>query len=567
MNCRACGQSNAPSRAACGRCHAPLGTAREIGEAQTLVLRTPQAPRQVDHTAAALDVLRTGTGEEKIAAREYLAGIFESRDMVEEAIELLVENARQGVRTIEIFERLSNLYSRQGQAEYASMALHEATKLRSQSLKVERRLWSGAGPVDLHQLDQPPPRSVPQSSPIPEVAPSSLESLLANVRELQERAEGMLRHQKQIHLSDSIVGEVDALLIEVEQLETVLQSPEWSIRQITADRGVLKGTLTWARLDQSRGVLSRMLAKLRNFRFEVGFSLGEDAYVEEVLRREIRRFASIWTVGVQGQRAEIVVGAPVNTIQRHVLKAGRRAGQLVRKERPQRDVNRDYKDLIAEHGRSLARHVFSLAPSIELVSLSIMTSGADPMTGHPKAVCWLATEVNRDIFDRIVHERVQPENALKNGILRFEYKERDYVLQPVQPFIAQIQQPSLDEVVNLDTIDPLEFERLVRDLLVRMGFEAKLTKASHDGGIDVVAINPAPIVGGTVIVQCKRYSSVVGSPVIRDLYGALTDSGAGKGILITTSWFSPDARKFAEGKRIELIDRSELERLIRHHLI
>lgn len=118
---------------------------------------------------------------------------------------------------------------------------------------------------------------------------------------------------------------------------------------------------------------------------------------------------------------------------------------------------------------------------------------------------------------------------------------------------------------NLAAMDPLEFEELVRQLLETMGYQARLTKASHDGGVDIEAYNPQPIVGGKIVVQCKRYSGVVGAPYIRDLAGVVQHEGATKGILVTTSHFSPDAQSFARGKPLELIDGPQLEALLDRH--
>jgi hypothetical protein len=106
---------------------------------------------------------------------------------------------------------------------------------------------------------------------------------------------------------------------------------------------------------------------------------------------------------------------------------------------------------------------------------------------------------------------------------------------------------------------------LTRQLLERMGYQARLTKASRDGGIDIEAFDPQPIRGGKIVVQCKKYSNVVGVPYVRDLWGVVQHEGATKGILITTSHFSPDARTFAYGKPIELIERSALEALLRQY--
>jgi tetratricopeptide (TPR) repeat protein len=101
-----------------------------------------------------------------------------------------------------------------------------------------------------------------------------------------------------------------------------------------------------------------------------------------------------------------------------------------------------------------------------------------------------------------------------------------------------------------------------------MGFRAAMTKASGDGGIDIVATLDQPVTGGLYLVQCKRYAagSLVGAPVVREFYGALTaDQRAVKGILITTSGFTTQAQEFARGLPIELIGRDELERLLERH--
>jgi DNA polymerase III delta prime subunit len=111
----------------------------------------------------------------------------------------------------------------------------------------------------------------------------------------------------------------------------------------------------------------------------------------------------------------------------------------------------------------------------------------------------------------------------------------------------------------------VEFERAVIGLLERMGFRAEMTKASGDGGIDIVATLARPIVGGKYLFQCKCFAldNLVGAATVREFYGALTaDRRAVKGILVTTSGFTPQAREFAQNLPIELIDGEELARLL-----
>ena len=127
---------------------------------------------------------------------------------------------------------------------------------------------------------------------------------------------------------------------------------------------------------------------------------------------------------------------------------------------------------------------------------------------------------------------------------------------------------SVQDVGHLDTLSGIEFEGLIARLLERMGFTAETTKASGDGGIDIVATLDNPLTGGRYLIQCKRYApdSLVGAPTVREFYGAVTaDRGAAKGILITTSGYTSQAHDFAAGLPIELIGRDRLQLLLDQH--
>jgi predicted Zn-dependent protease len=75
-----------------------------------------------------LTLLRDGDADQKIAAREQLATIFEHRGMHEEAAELLVANVKAGVRNADIFRRLARLFRAQGDEVTANQAAAEAAK-------------------------------------------------------------------------------------------------------------------------------------------------------------------------------------------------------------------------------------------------------------------------------------------------------------------------------------------------------------------------------------------------------------------------------------------------------
>jgi Holliday junction resolvasome RuvABC ATP-dependent DNA helicase subunit len=123
-------------------------------------------------------------------------------------------------------------------------------------------------------------------------------------------------------------------------------------------------------------------------------------------------------------------------------------------------------------------------------------------------------------------------------------------------------------VGKISDLSGIEFERLIVKLLATMGFRAEMTKPTGDGGIDIEATLDHPLVGGRYLVQCKRFAegTAVGSPAIREFYGAVVaDRRAIKGIFITNSTFSSQAREFASNLPIELIDGRRLMVLISEH--
>ncbi len=116
---------------------------------------------------------------------------------------------------------------------------------------------------------------------------------------------------------------------------------------------------------------------------------------------------------------------------------------------------------------------------------------------------------------------------------------------------------------------PSFFERLVIDLLVRMGYGGTRKDAgqaigkSGDGGIDGI-IKEDRLGLDIVYVQAKRWDDVVGRPEIQKFAGALQGQRAKKGVFLTTSSFSRDALEYVlriESK-IVLIDGEMLAQLM-----
>jgi hypothetical protein len=136
--------------------------------------------------------------------------------------------------------------------------------------------------------------------------------------------------------------------------------------------------------------------------------------------------------------------------------------------------------------------------------------------------------------------------------------------QPIKPLPLpdDIRESAAPPSLDLSSIPPEEFERVIANLFSKLGFTTEITRYSRDGGIDCIAIDLRPAVGSKIIIQAKRYKETVSLSAVRDLYGTLQHNGANKGILIATSGFGPDAHSFVKGKPLELIDGIQLAKLL-----
>jgi restriction system protein len=130
----------------------------------------------------------------------------------------------------------------------------------------------------------------------------------------------------------------------------------------------------------------------------------------------------------------------------------------------------------------------------------------------------------------------------------------------------------LESIADDARCSPSFFEKLVVDLLVRMGYGGSRRDAgaaigaSGDEGIDGI-IKEDKLGLDVVYVQAKKWANSVGRPEIQKFAGALQGQRARKGIFITTSTFTQGAREYVlkiESKII-LIDGEELANLMIEH--
>jgi len=121
----------------------------------------------------------------------------------------------------------------------------------------------------------------------------------------------------------------------------------------------------------------------------------------------------------------------------------------------------------------------------------------------------------------------------------------------------------VDRQTSLETLSDMtwkQFEWLVAEAFRREGYRVDFSvDAGPDGGIDLVLHRD----GRTSLVQCKQWRTYsVGVPVIREMFGLMVAEDADEVIIVTSGQFTNDAKAFAEGKPIWLIDGPELLALV-----
>ena len=104
---------------------------------------------------------------------------------------------------------------------------------------------------------------------------------------------------------------------------------------------------------------------------------------------------------------------------------------------------------------------------------------------------------------------------------------------------------------DLYQLSPRKFEELVASIIKDMGFDVELTPATRDGGRDIIAYIRTGISSYLTHIECKRYApdNKVSVDIIRSVVGVHHMRNANKSVIVTTGFFTKDARD--EAKLVE----------------
>lgn len=113
----------------------------------------------------------------------------------------------------------------------------------------------------------------------------------------------------------------------------------------------------------------------------------------------------------------------------------------------------------------------------------------------------------------------------------------------------------------LESMSWREFEGLTAEVFRRKGFQiVERGGDGPDGGVDL----ELRAGGDKYLVQCKQWKALkVGVAIVRELYGVMSAEGAVGGFVVASGEFTEEAKRFAEGRSIELVPSSTMLQMVR----
>jgi restriction system protein len=202
----------------------------------------------------------------------------------------------------------------------------------------------------------------------------------------------------------------------------------------------------------------------------------------------------------------------------------------------------------------------SLIESARRGYIKISTTGTDALQRNP-------SKIDTDFLNQlpgILNIRKKDE---KNETDNIDIKNPSDLLE--QGYQKLRQNLAYDILNVVKQCSPYFFEKLVVELLIKMGYggfangAGRVVGQSGDGGIDGI-IKEDKLGLDIIYIQAKKWEGVVGEPVIRNFVGSLARHNANKGVVITTSHFTAEAREYIKHipHRVILIDGELLSQLL-----
>ncbi|MBK3519721.1 restriction endonuclease [Carboxylicivirga marina] len=171
---------------------------------------------------------------------------------------------------------------------------------------------------------------------------------------------------------------------------------------------------------------------------------------------------------------------------------------------------------------------------------------------------------------KLVNDEIQKKGVFTNSGI--EIPSSSYEFKHITSDIRVVNKNILDKIKlrpeDMHKLTSRQFEEMVAELMEKRGYSVDLTKATRDGGKDLIIANHVDIGNFLYYLECKKYAPErpVGVNLIRELAGTISVDRVTAGIMITSSYFSPDAIEFSEKikHQMSLVDYVKLKEWLKN---
>lgn len=180
---------------------------------------------------------------------------------------------------------------------------------------------------------------------------------------------------------------------------------------------------------------------------------------------------------------------------------------------------------------NLANKITILASAMKDISITDFDMYNDNISDEESEV----DEVDQKIIDEIF----QPDSEKV-----IDVEESPIItLSPIDDRVLEYLSENPESFYQLSDND---FEFVMAEIYSKLGYDVTRTKATRDGGKDLIIRIPDILGDFIYYVECKKYNPQrpIGVGIIRDLVGTINTDRVNGGILATTSYFTKDAKKF-----------------------
>lgn len=167
----------------------------------------------------------------------------------------------------------------------------------------------------------------------------------------------------------------------------------------------------------------------------------------------------------------------------------------------------------------------------------------------------------KDDYGRLVQDKwISEKNYFIDNVLKLSAPEcsslldRVWMMNFIDEKVVNAKLEIDHDNVDLDAISPIDFEHHCADILRKAGWDARVTQASGDQGVDIVA----EMDGMRVVFQCKKYSTPVGNAAVQEVIAGKVFEQADVAAVVTNSSYTKSAKTLAQSSGVHLLHVSDL---------